>query len=155
MSHLASTFTLHVALHCSCVSYFLKRQPQYGRDTCSHIHGSGFRCRRLLGSTASSQTSGEQKHRDLIRLIDKNDVVCFQETCGKDEFPQALQVLRTQFRMFVTFVPGNVNAGGSSIFIRENLLTELSSRMRSPTRPAPHYQSSRWQKPPCDSQHAL
>ena len=61
------------------------RQPQCDRDTCIHIPERSFRCaswnsRGLLGSTASSQTSREQKHRYLERLIDKNDVVCLQET---------------------------------------------------------------------------
>ena len=101
-----------------------ERQPQYGRDTCIHIPGRGFRCRVLLGSTASSQTSREQKHRDLKRLIDKTDVVCLQKLAGKTSFHKPFKFLRTQFRMFVTFVPGNVNAGGSSIFIRENLLPD-------------------------------
>ena len=70
-----------------------------------------------LGSTGSSQTFREQKHHYLKRLADKNDVVCLQETHGKDEFLQALQVLHPQFRMFGTFIPDNVNAGGSAILI--------------------------------------
>ena len=50
------------------------------------------------GSTASSQASREQ----------------------------ALQVLRTQFRMFGTYVTDNVNAGGSAILIRKNLLPDFA-----------------------------
>ena len=42
----------------------------------------------------------------------KNDIICLQETHGKDECLQA-QVLHTQFRMFGTFVSHNVNVGGS------------------------------------------
>ena len=43
----------------------------------------------------------------------ENDVSCLQETHGKDEFLQAIHVLHTQFRMFGTFTPNNVDAGGS------------------------------------------
>ena len=71
--------------------------------------------RGLLGSTASSQVSREQKQEYLKRLTVKNDVICLEETRGKDEFLQALQVLHTQFRMFGTFVTDNVNAGGSAL----------------------------------------
>ena len=39
-------------------------------------------------------------------------------------FLQALQVQHTQFRMFGTFIPKNVNAGGSAVLIRKNLLSE-------------------------------
>ena len=39
-------------------------------------------------------------------------------------FSQALHVLHTQIRMFGTFI--NVNAGGSAIFICENLLPKLA-----------------------------
>ena len=58
------------------------------------------------------------------RLADKNHVVCLQETHGKDEFLQALQVLHSHFRMFGTFIPDNVNAGGSAILIHEGLLPD-------------------------------
>ena len=107
-------------------------QPHYARDTCVHNPESGLRCaswksRELLGSTASSQTSREQKHRYLKRLIDKNDVVCVQETHGKDGFLQALQVLQTQFRMFGTFMLDNAHAGGSGMFIRKNLLPDRAA----------------------------
>ena len=44
--------------------------------------------------------------------------ICLQETHRKDEFLQAIQVLVTQFRMFGTFTPNNVNAGGSAILVR-------------------------------------
>ena len=104
-------------------------QPHCARDTCVHISESGLRCaswnaRGLLGSTASSQTSREQKHRYLKRRVDKIDVVCVQETHGKDEFLQALQVLHTQFRMFGIFMLDIVNAGGSEMFIRKHLLPD-------------------------------
>ena len=67
---------------------------------------------------------GEQMHKYLKRLTDKNDVNCLQETHGNDEFLQAFQVLHTPFRMFGTFINDNVNAGGSAILICKNLLPE-------------------------------
>ena len=72
--------------------------------------------RGLLGSPASPQNSRERKRAYLTRLERKNDVLCLQETHG--------QVLVTQFRVFGTFTPNNLNAGGSVILIRENLLPE-------------------------------
>ena len=68
----------------------------------------------LLGSTASSQRSREQKQIYLTRLARNDDIICLQETHGKDEFIQAVQVLDTQFRLFGTFMLNNVNAGGSA-----------------------------------------
>ena len=35
----------------------------------------------------------------------ENDVICLQETQGKDQFLQAIHVLQTQFRKFGTFTP--------------------------------------------------
>ena len=104
-------------------------QPCWERDTCAHIPERGLRCaswntRGLLGSTASSHTSRDQKNHYLKRLADKNDVVCLQETHGKDEFLPALQVLHSHFRMFGTFIPDNVNAGGSAILIHKGLLPD-------------------------------
>ena len=102
-------------------------QPQYARDTCFIIlkvvfdvhRGNQGSCwvppppRRPPGnrSTATSNDS-----------LTKSDVVCVQETHGKDGFLQTPQVLRTQFRMFGTFMPDNAHAGGSGMFIRKNLL---------------------------------
>ena len=102
-------------------------QPCWERVTCAQKPERG-RCatwntRGLLGSTASSQTFWEQKHH-LKRLAEKSDVVCLQETHGKDEFLQAQTVLHSQFRMFGTFIPDNVNAGGSAILIHEGLLPD-------------------------------
>ena len=77
-----------------------------------------------LGSTACSQTSREQKHHYVKRLADKNDVVCLQETRGKEEFVQALQELHSHLRMFGKFIPDNVNAGGSAILIHKGLLPD-------------------------------
>ena len=54
----------------------------------------------------------------------KNDIICLQETLGKNEFLQAIQVQHTQFRMFRTFVLDNVNPGGSTIFIHKNILPD-------------------------------
>ena len=60
------------------------------------------------------QSSRERKHNYFTRLTQNNDIVCFQETHGKDEFLQAFQVL----------MPNNVNAGGSAICINKDLLPE-------------------------------
>ena len=78
----------------------------------------------LLGSAVSSQVCREQKQKYFKLVTDKNNVICPQETLGKDEFLQALQVLHTQFRMFRTFVTDNVNAAGSAIFIPEHILSD-------------------------------
>ena len=51
-------------------------------------------------------------------------MICLQEVHGKDEFPQAIQVLAPQFRLFGTFLPDNENAGGSAICIQRDLLPE-------------------------------
>ena len=67
----------------------------------------------FLVFTASSQISRERKQ--------KNDIICLQETHGKDEFLQSIQVPHTQFRMFDSFVQDKVNAGGSAIFIHQNV----------------------------------
>ena len=80
--------------------------------------------RGLLGSTASSHRSTEQKHIYLTRLARNNDIICLQETHGKDEFLQAVQVLFPQFRLFGTFPLNKVNAGGSAIFIHKNLMPD-------------------------------
>ena len=97
-------------------------QPRQERDTCVHIPEDSLR--GLLGSTTSSQVSREQKQKYLKWLTDKNDSVCLQETHGKDDFLKAFQILHPQFRMFGTFIPNNVNAGGSAVLIRGNLLPE-------------------------------
>ena len=96
-------------------------------STCSHIPDGGFRCvssntGRLLGSPSSSQCSRERNHAYFTRLTGDNDVICLQETHGKDEFLQSIQVLVPQFRLFGTFIPSNANAGGSAILIRTSLL---------------------------------
>ena len=54
----------------------------------------------------------------------KNNITCLQETHGKDESLQAIHVLHTQFRMFGTFTPNNVNAGGSAILVHKDLLPD-------------------------------
>ena len=68
--------------------------------------------RGLLRSTASSQLSRERKHIYLTRQLRNNDIICLQETHGKDELLQVVQGLFSQFRLFGTFTPNNVNAGG-------------------------------------------
>ena len=62
-------------------------------------------------------------------LTRNNDVICLKETHGMDEFLQAVQVLVPQFRLFGTFTPNSVNAGGSAFFVRKktsNLTVRLS-----------------------------
>ena len=104
------------------------QRDHLARNTCAHIRDGGLRCiswntRGLLGSPASSQHSRERKHAYLTRLARYNDI-CLQETHGKDEFLQAVQVLVPQFRLFGTLIPNNESAGGSAIFIHENLLPD-------------------------------
>ena len=77
----------------------------------------------FLGSTASSQRR-EQKHIYLTRLAKNNDIICLQETHGKGEFRQAVQVLFPQFRFFGAFTLNNVSAGGFAIFVHKNLLPD-------------------------------
>ena len=54
----------------------------------------------------------------------KNDIICLQETHGKDEFLQSIPALHAQFRMFGTFMLNSVNAGGSSCFTMRLSLTK-------------------------------
>ena len=49
------------------------------------------------------------------------DIVCLQDTRGKDEFLQAIQVLAPRFRLHGTFTPDNVNEGGSAFCIHKDL----------------------------------
>ena len=62
-------------------------QLRQERDTCVRIPVGSLRCvswnmRGLLGSTASSQASREQKQKYTKRLTDENDVICLQEAHG-------------------------------------------------------------------------
>ena len=66
----------------------------------------------------------EKKHVYFTRLTKNNDIICIQEMHGKDEFLHAIQALAPQFRLFGTFIPNNVIAGGSAISIHKNLLPE-------------------------------
>ena len=56
--------------------------------------------------------------------MDNNNIICLQDVQGKDEFLQAIQVLAPRFRLFSTFLPDNVNAGGSATCIHRDLLRE-------------------------------
>ena len=47
-----------------------------------------------------------------------------QETHGKDEFLQAIQVLAPRFRLYGTSIPNNANAGGSGTCIHKDLLPD-------------------------------
>ena len=69
-------------------------------------------------------TFQEKKHNYFTRLTKNNDIICLQEIHGKDEFLQAIQVLVPQFRLFGTFIPYNLNAGGSAVCIHKNLVPE-------------------------------
>ena len=72
----------------------------------------------------SSQKNREFKLKYLRKLFDNNNILCFQEVHGKDEYLQAIQVLVPRFRFFGTFIPGNENAGGSAVCIHTDLLPE-------------------------------
>ena len=79
----------------------------------------------LLGSPASSQLSTEKTHTYFTRLTKNNDLICLQEIHGKDEFLQAIQVLAPQFRLYFTFIPNNLNAGGSAILPEGAVVTRV------------------------------
>ena len=88
----------------------------------AHVPDGVFSCiswntRGLLGPLASSQCSRELKHAYLTGFTRNNDVICFQETHGKDESFQAIQIFVAHFGLFGTFTPNNANAGVSSILI--------------------------------------
>ena len=56
-----------------------------------HLPQCGFRCvtwntRELLGSISTSQAARERKVKYLVDLVRNNDVICLQETHGKDEY---------------------------------------------------------------------
>ena len=55
----------------------------------------------------------------LARLARNDDIICLQETHGKDEILQAVQVLFHLFQLFGTFTLNNVNAGGSAMLIHK------------------------------------
>ena len=68
--------------------------------------------------------SRERKRACQTRLARNYDVVGLQETHGKDEFLQAVQVLVTQFRLLGAFIPNNAYAGGSAfLFVRTSCQT--------------------------------
>ena len=101
-------------------------QRTTGWDGCAPFLSEGVRCmtwntRSLVGSVFSRRRNRECKHKYLKRLLDNNNIICFQE---KDEFFQAIQVLAPRFRLFGTFLPDNENAGGSAICIHRDLLPE-------------------------------
>ena len=105
------------------------QRARLNRNTCVHIHDDGFRCviwntRGLIGSPTSPQLSRERIHNYFTRLAKNNDIICLQEIHGKHEFPQAIQVLAPQFRLYGTFIPKILNAGGSAICTHKNLLSE-------------------------------
>ena len=76
---------------------------------------------RVIGSPTSPQLSGEKKHICLGRVAENNYIICLQEIHGKDEFLQAIRLV-PQFRLYGTFIPINLNAGGSAICIHKGLL---------------------------------
>ena len=57
-------------------------------------------------------------------MAKNNDINCLEETHGKDEFLQAVQVLFPQLRLFGTFTLKNFKAGGSAKFVHKNLLPD-------------------------------
>ena len=97
--------------------------------TCIHIPDDGLRCviwntRGLAGSPTSPQLSRERKHNYITRLAKNNDIICLQEIHGKHEFLQTTRVYAPKFRLCGTFIPNNLNASGTAICIRKNLLPE-------------------------------
>ena len=104
---------------------------QLTRDTCIHIPPGSLRCvswstRGLHGSTASSQTSGDQKQKNLRRLA-KMTSFAFRKRMGKTNSHKFFEYYTLSFECLVgTFVTGNVNAGRWAIFVRENLLPDLA-----------------------------
>ena len=100
-----------------------------GRDTCGHFPDGGLRCISwntggLVESVFSSQKNRELKLKYFRKLFDNNNILCLQEVHGKDEYLQAIQLLAPRFKFFVTFIPGNENAGGSAMYINKELLPE-------------------------------
>ena len=79
------------------------------RNGCVHVPDGGRRCvtwnaRELIGSLTSSHISREQKYDYFRRRIDDDNIICFQEVHGKDEFLQAIQVLAPRFWLYGTFI---------------------------------------------------
>ena len=113
---------LFVALQTNVGAMFFNRPWCPGSSlpgTRVHIPAGGPRCasgntRGLLGSTASSRRSREQKQIYVTRLARETISFVSKKTHGKDECLQAVQVQHSQFRMFGTFMLNNVNAGGSA-----------------------------------------
>ena len=104
------------------------QRDRLSRNTCVHIPAGGLRCvtwstRGLIGSPASPQLS-RKIHIYFTRLTKNNDIICLQEKHGKHEFLQAIHVLAPQFRLYGTFIPNNLNAGGSAVFIRFSCLKQ-------------------------------
>ena len=123
---LSSTATLATGCSSTTRSYCGAIQPE--------IHVPMFRMEALdafLGIREGSSAlllprnvPGAGNMPILHALPENNDVICLQETHGKDQFPQAVQVLVSQFRLFGTFMPNNANAGGWAILTRKNLLPD-------------------------------
>ena len=88
----------------------LQAQPQIlqrtkGWDGCGPFLSEGMRCitwntRGLVGFVFSKQKNREFKLKYLRRLFGANNILCLQEVHGKDEYPQAFQVLAPRFRFF-------------------------------------------------------
>ena len=71
------------------------QRDRLSKNTCVHIPDGGLRCvtwnTRAYWITCFS-TDFEGKHIHFTRLIKNSDIICLQETHGKDEFLQAIQV---------------------------------------------------------------
>ena len=70
-----------------------------------HLPQCGFRCVtrntwELLGSTSTSQAARERKVKYLVDLVRNDDVICLQETHGKDEYLQALLPMLSVLGLF-------------------------------------------------------
>ena len=100
------------------------QQVRRDGNTCIHIPDGGLRCvswntRGLTGSPFSPQSSRERKHNYFTRRTQNNDIVCLQDTHGKDEFLQAIQVPAPRFRPYGILTPNNVNADGSAFCLHK------------------------------------
>ena len=87
-------------------------------------------CGVLLGTPGvsldmfSPDTGTENSNSNYLRKTFGSQHHLSPGGARKDEYLQAIQVLAPLFRLFVTFLPDNENAGGSAICIHRDLLFE-------------------------------
>ena len=76
---------------------------------------------RYLEYERASWITSQRKHNYFTRLAKNNNIICLQESDGKLQLLQAIQVLVPQFRLCGTLILNDLNAGGSAICIRKCL----------------------------------